>query len=142
MILLAFLFAGGLFAGMVAMQHVGRGIAMKRIALDPDAATKGAGVIEGAVFGLLSLLLAFTFSGAVSRFDARRHLVSDEAIRVSTAFDRIALLPADAQPGLRDLFKRYLDARLETYKNPGDVTATEAAWNRSLELQTEIWAKA
>jgi len=42
MIALAFLFAGGLFAGMVAMQSVGRGIAMKRIALDPEGAKKGA----------------------------------------------------------------------------------------------------
>jgi len=126
---------------MVAMQSVGRGIAMKRIALDPEGAKKGAGVIEGAVFGLLSLLLAFTFSGAVTRFDARRHLVSEEAISISTAFDRIKLLPADAQPGLRDLFKRYLDARLEIYRNPDDTGATAAAWDHSLELQEEIWAK-
>ena len=103
---------------MVVMQHVGHGIAMRRIAQDPEGAKKGAGVIEGAVFGLLSLLLAFTFSGAVSRFDTRRHLVGEEAIRIGTAFDRIKLLPTDAQPGLRDLFRRYLDARLETYRNP------------------------
>ena len=123
MMLWALLFAGGLFAGMVLMQHVGHGIATRRIALDPEGAKKGAGVIEGAVFGLLSLLLAFTFSGAVSRFDTRRHLVSEEAIRIGTAFDPIKLLPPDAQPGLRDLFKRYLDARLETYRNPSDTAA-------------------
>ena len=107
--------------------------------LDPEGAKKGAGVIEGAVFGLLSLLVAFTFSGAVTRFDTRRHLVSEEAIRISTAWDRIHLLPAGAQPGLRDLFKRYLDARLETYRNPADATATTAAWDHSLKLQEEIW---
>ena len=90
----------------------------KRIAQDPENAKKGAGVIEGAVFGLLSLLMAFTFSGAVTRFDTRRHLVSEEAIRIGTAFERIKLLPADSQPAMRDLFKRYLDARLETYRNP------------------------
>ena len=119
----ALLFAAGLFVGMVAMQHVGHGIATRRIALDPEGAKKGAGVIEGAVFGLLSLLLAFTFSGAVTRFDTRRHLVSEEAIRIGTAFDRIKLLPPDTQPGLRDLFKRYLDARLETYRDAGDAVA-------------------
>ena len=118
MMLWALLFAAGLFVGMVTMQQVGHGIATRRIALDPEGAKKGAGVIEGAVFGLLSLLLAFTFSGAVTRFDTRRHLVSEEAIRIGTAFERIKLLPPDAQPGLRDLFKRYLDARLETYRNP------------------------
>jgi hypothetical protein len=136
----ALAFAGGLFLGMLAMQHVGHGIAMRRIALDPDNAKKGAGVIEGAVFGLLSLLIAFTFSGAVTRFDARRHLVSEEAINISTAWDRIHLLPADAQPGLRDLFRRYLDSRLETYRDPANSQSTNAAWDHSLQLQEEIWA--
>jgi len=141
MMLWAVAFAGGLFVGMIVMQHVGHGIAMRRIAHDPESAKKGAGVIEGAVFGLLSLLVAFTFSGAVTRFDARRHLVSEEAIRISTAWDRIQLLPAGAQPGLRDLFKRYLDARLETYRDPGDGDSTKAAWQHSVKLQEEIWAE-
>ena len=136
----ALAFAGGLFAGMLVMQHVGHRIATKRIAQDPESAKKGAGVIEGAVFGLLSLLMAFTFSGAVTRFDTRRHLVSEEAIRIGTAFERIELLPADAQLAMRDLFKRYLDARLETYRNPDDTAATKAAWDHSLKLQEEIWA--
>ncbi len=142
MIFWALAFAGGLFLGMLGMQHVGHGIAMRRIAQDPDTAKKGAGVIEGAVFGLLSLLIAFTFSGAVSRFDARRHLVGEEAIRIGTAWERIHLLPAAAQPGLRDLFKRYLDSRLETYRNPDDGDGTKAAWDHSLKLQEEIWVEA
>ena len=98
MMLWALPFAAGLFVGMVVMQQVGHGIATRRIALDPEGAKKGAGVIEGAVFGLLSLLLAFTFSGAVTRFDTRRHLVSEEAIRIGTAFDRIELLPPMRSP--------------------------------------------
>ena len=135
----ALAFAGGLFLGMLLMQHVGHLIAMKRIARDPESAKKGAGVIEGAVFGLLSLLVAFTFSGAVTRFDARRHLVGEEAIRISTAWDRIHVLPAGAQPGLRDLFRRYLDSRLDTYRNPADGDGTKAAWDHSVKLQEEIW---
>ena len=52
----ALAFAGGLFIGMLVMQHVGHGVAMRRIALDPEGAKKGAGVVEGSIFGLLSLL--------------------------------------------------------------------------------------
>jgi hypothetical protein len=141
MMLAALGFAGALFVGMLVMQHVGHGVATRRMAQDPEGAKKGAGVVEGAVFGLLSLLLAFTFSGAVTRFDARRHLVSEESIRISTAFDRIRLLPPDSQAAMRELFKRYLDARLETYRNPNDTAATKAAWDHSVELQEEIWAK-
>ena len=75
----------------------------------------------------------------MARFDTRRHLISEEAIRIGTAFERIKLLPTDAQPGMRDLFRRYLDARLETYRNPDDTAATAAAWDHSLKLQEEIW---
>jgi len=141
MMLWALAFAVGLFVGMLAMQHVGYGIAMRRMAIDPDSVKKGAGVIEGAVFGLLSLLIAFTFSGAVARFDARRHLVSDEAIRIGTAWDRIRMLPDETQPALRDLFKRYLDARLETYSDPANTEGTKASWDHSLQLQEQIWAE-
>jgi hypothetical protein len=137
----ALAFAAGLFLGMVGMQHFGHGIALRRMAVDPDGAKKGAGVIEAAMFGLLSLLLAFTFSGAVGRFDTRRHLVTEEAIRIGTAWDRIAVLPASAQPGLRDLFRRYVDSRLETYRRPSTSAAADEEWARSVKLQHEIRAQ-
>jgi hypothetical protein len=135
----AIVFAGVLFAGILALQHLGRGIALRRMANDPDGASLGAGVIEGAIFGLLSLLVAFTFSGAVGRFDDRRHLVTEEAIRISTAWDRIDVLPTSAQPGLRELFRRYLDSRLETYRRADHSETTDAEYARSLHLQHEIW---
>jgi hypothetical protein len=135
----AIVFAVGLFVGILAFQHLGRNVALRRIAIDPEGARQGTGVIEGAIFGLLSLLVAFTFSGAVGRFDDRRHLVTEEAIRISTAWDRIDVLPASAQPGLRDLFRRYLDSRLETYRRATDSEAVADEYARSVQLQHEIW---
>jgi hypothetical protein len=137
----AFAFSGGLFFGILVMQSVGHGIAMRRIAADPEGARKGAGVIDAAIFGLLSLLVAFTFSGAIARFDVRRHLVTEEAIRVGTAWERIDTLPASAQAGLRDLFRQYLDSRLETYRRPPDSAAAAAEWGRSVKLQRDIWVQ-
>jgi hypothetical protein len=132
-------FSVALFVGILALQYVGRGIATRRMALDPQNPITGAGVIEGAIFGLLSLLVAFTFSGAVGRFDDRRHLVTEEAIRISTAWDRIDVLPAGSQPALRDLFRRYLDSRLETYRRAADSEAAAEEYARSVKLQHEIW---
>ncbi len=54
------------------------------------------------MFALLGLLVAFTFSGAASRFEDRRHLISEEANAIGTAYLRLDLLPSDAQPPLRD----------------------------------------
>jgi hypothetical protein len=48
----------------------------------------GADGCEGAVFGLMGLLLAFTISGALQRFDDRRQLVIQEATAATTAYDR------------------------------------------------------
>ncbi len=61
----ASLFALGLFIGMLILLEIGRRIGVRRIAQDPEGARAGTGTVEGAVFGLLGLLIAFTFSRGV-----------------------------------------------------------------------------
>lgn len=134
--------AAGLFFGMLVLFEVGRRIGIARLARDPDGLAQGAGPVEAAVFGLLGLLLAFTFSGAGSRFEARRHLVAEEANAVGTAYLRVDLLPSDAQPEMRQLFRRYLDTRLQTYRDSRDAAATEARLSETVALQGQIWAAA
>jgi hypothetical protein len=135
-------FAGGLFLGMLLLLETGRRIGSRRLALDPEGAREGLVVVEGAVFSLLGLLLAFTFSRAATRFDDRRHLIVEEANNIGTAWLRIDLLPAPAQPALRELFRQYLDSRLEIYRRLPDVAAAKAERARSLKLQGEIWSYA
>lgn len=134
--------AAGLFLGMLTLFEVGRRIGIARLACDPDGLNKGAGAVEAAIFGLLGLLLAFTFSGAGERFEGRRHLVADEANAIGTAYLRVDLLPADAQPQLRQLFGRYLDTRLQTYRDSSDSASTEARLAEATALQEQIWATA
>ena len=52
--------------------EVGRRTGIAKPTRDPDGVTKGANVAEAAVFGLLGRFIAFTFSGAASRFEDRR----------------------------------------------------------------------
>jgi hypothetical protein len=134
--------AAALFAGMLMLSELGRRIGQRRFEQDPEGARAGIGVVDGAVFGLLGLLIAFTFSGAGSRFDARRQLVVHEANAIGTAWLRLDLLPADAQPALRDLFRRYLDTRLEVYESLPDLDAVKDALARGTALQGEIWSRA
>ena len=105
-------------------------------------ARAGTGAVEGAVFALFGLLIAFTFSGAASRFDDRQHLVAEEVNDIGTAWLRIGLLPTHAQPPLRDLFRRYVDSRLDTYRKLPDIDASKAEYVRSIALQQEIWSQA
>src|SRR6185436_12330422 len=101
--LIAALSSCALFLGMLLASQAGRRLRMATRARNPGAETKGSGAAEAAVFGLVGLLIAFTFSGAASRFEARRHLITAEANAIGTAWLRLDLLPADAQPEIREL---------------------------------------
>jgi hypothetical protein len=136
------IFAVGLLIGMIALLVTGRRVGVGRLAQDPDGAQKGLGVVEGAVLSLLGLLIAFTFAGAVNRFDDRRRLVIEEANNIGTAYLRIDLLPESARPAMRQRFRDYLDARLSTYRKLPDLAASKAELGRSQELQREIWTSA
>ncbi|MDB6109454.1 MAG: hypothetical protein JWR69_1204 [Pedosphaera sp.] len=138
----ASLFAGALFVGMLLVLEAGRRLGARPSAQDIAGARAGLGAVEAAVFALLGLLIAFTFSGAASRFDTRRQLVVTEANAIGTAWLRLDLLPASAQPALRELFRRYLDSRLETYRKLPDVAAAKAELAHSVSLQNEIWKQA
>ena len=140
--LITILSAAGLFFGMLIFSEIGRRIGTARLARDPEGLAKGAAAAEAAVFGLLGLLIAFTFSGAASRFEDRRHLVVAEANAIGTAYLRLDLLPVDAQPEMRTLFGRYLDARLATYQNVDDLIFAKAKLSESTALQGNIWTKA
>jgi len=140
--LIASLSTAGLFFGMLIFSEVGRRIGIARLARDSEGLTKGTGAAEAAVFGLLGLLIAFTFSGAASRFEDRRHLIAEEANAIGTAYLRIDLLPGDAQSEMRALFRRYLVTRLATYQDAEDQTATKTRLAEAAALQGTIWTMA
>ena len=134
--------AGGLFLGILAALALGRWIGRRMIAQAGPALPPNIGSLESAVFALLGLLIAFTFSGALTRFDVRRAQAVDEVNAMGTAYLRIDLLAPAAQPRMRDTFREYVDARIATYAKLPDVHAAKAEFARSQQLQTEIWRQA
>jgi len=140
--LTVFLFTFGLFLGMLLFLEIGRRIAIRRMKEDSGTAGEGVGAVDGAVFALLGLLIAFTFSGASSRFDTRRQLIVEETNDIGTAYLRVDLLPADLQPALRESFRRYLDTRIEVYRKLPDIAAAKESLAKANELQKQIWRQA
>jgi hypothetical protein len=69
----------------------------------------------------------------------RRELIVQEADIIGTAWLRIDLLRAVAQPVMRELCRKYLDSRLETYRKMAVVAAVKAELDRTSQLQKEIW---
>ena len=132
----------GMFLGMLLLLEIGRRLGVRQLASDPETVKSRGGAVEGAVFGLMALLIAFTFSGAASRFDVRRDLVVEEANNIGTAWLRLDLLPVKAQPPLREKFRQYVDARLAFYNRLSDSEFGRAELARATALQIEIWKDA
>lgn len=131
-----------LFLALVACLEVGFRIGRWQSAIDPKLVYGGVGDIETSVFALFGLLLAFSFAGGTSRLDARRQMIVQEANAISTAYQCVDLLPVGDQPEIRQLFREYLDIRLNVYQNLSDRQATEQAMGRVSQLQQEIWSRA
>jgi hypothetical protein len=98
-------------------------------------------IFESAVLGVLGLLLGFTMSMAVARFDLRRQLVMDEANAIDTTWHRSQILPAPGNQEFAGMLRKYVDQRM--------VYATEKDDNRLPEereaaerFQDELWSRA
>jgi hypothetical protein len=131
-----------LFGLMVLALEGGRRFGRRRGRAAGKDDDPGTGAVDGAVFGLLGLLMAFTFSGAAARFDARRQLVVDEANAVGTAWLRLDLLPTADRPALRDEFRRYVDARLRLHRSAADDDAVDRELAQVAASQRSIWSLA
>ncbi len=138
----ALLFAVLLFLGMLIMLETGRRLGVMRRPQESEGERGGLSTIEGAVFALFGLLMAFTFSGAASRFSEKRMLIAEEANAIETAYLRVHLVSQETQPPLQELFRQYLDSRLETYRRLPNMTAAEKEMDKSRTLQEEIWTEA
>jgi hypothetical protein len=129
-----------LFAALLAAVDGGR-IWAARDPAGPEARRAGVGGVEAALFALLGLMIAFTFSGATARYEARRQLIIDESNAVRTAYRRLDLLPAWARKSDRALIRRYVMTRVAAYAElPRPDAMTEFAQARSLE--DPIWVTA
>lgn len=106
-----------------------------------DADTKPwIAAVEGALFGVLALLLGFTVSMAVSRFDARRVLLLEEANAIGTVYWRTQLLPAPANSEMVGLLREYVDARLQ-FDRSSSAQDFRVARDRADKLQNELWSR-
>ena len=132
--------AAVVFVGILLFLAIGRWIGRWVLRRGGASDAPSVGSLEAAVFGLLGLMIAFTFSGALNRFDNRRAQAVDEVNAIGTVWYRIDLLPASEQAKQREMLRSYVDARIATYKKLPDVAAAQQEVARSQKLQNEIWA--
>ena len=91
------------------------------------------------VLGLLALLIGFTFSIALSRYDARRELVVNEANAIGTTWLRADLMAAADRERMQDVLRRYVDARI-AFGNARSADDEVVAYRRTEALHGELWS--
>jgi hypothetical protein len=126
------------FLGMAIAAELGAWFAARRPPAAADTREEF-GVIQAATLTLLGLIIGFTFSMAVSRYDQRKNLEEEEANAIGTAYLRADLLPEADASKLRALLKEYTKERLRYYATRDgqellDVNA------RTAKLQNDLWA--
>ena len=96
-------------------------------------------VVQGATLTLLGLIIGFTFSMALGRYDQRKNLEEEEANAIGTEWVRADLLPAAEGARVRGLLKQYLDVRIRFYttRDAQEVAQIDAT---ASSLQSELWA--
>jgi len=104
-----------------------------------EAAREDFAFILGGALTLLGLIIGFTFSMAVSRYDQRKNYEEQEANAIGTEYVRADLLPSADAAKVRALLKRYLDQRILSYTAKG-VPEHQRVSALTARLQAELWS--
>jgi hypothetical protein len=147
-VLFALGIAAVFFGSSLILLNYGRHLGLRYLQQQKDAANMaGLTTVEGAVFALIGrLLLAFTISGALQRFDDRRQLVVQEANAASTAHDRLGLFEGDVGRNLQTKLKDYVEARIGLYRMPHDFSLwrhselfSPEQQDKIVDLKNKVW---
>lgn len=133
---------GAALALLLALAELGArmGRATRRRA--PEAASSHSSSVQGAVLGLMGLLLGFTFAMAIGRLNTRAALIVDEANAIGTTWLRADLLPDEHRTGVRDLLAKYTRAKLALFGAATDEEAVQRDRQELAQLQTALWRHA
>jgi hypothetical protein len=131
-LLLVVSFAGFLLAALlgVVAQRVWRPVQ----AGDQNELT----IVQTAALTLLGLIVGFSFSMAVTRYDQRKNLEEAEANAIGTEYARADLMRESAAPEARELLKRYLNQRILFYST-SDRDKLKQIRAQTDKLSTDLW---
>lgn len=96
-------------------------------------------IIQTATLTLLALIIGFSFSMAINRYDVRRNYEEGEANAIGTEYVRADLLPVAEAAKVRGLLRQYLDQRLLFYSDV-DAHQLQRINSYTAQLQADLWA--
>jgi hypothetical protein len=102
----------------------------------------GFGPIEASLLGLVAFLIGFTFSMALSRYEARREVMISECNMIGTAILRTDLYPDSLKQLFRADFKDYVNSRIAYYECGSNNTEIQNSLKQCSEISSRIWKRA
>ncbi|WP_028218613.1 bestrophin-like domain [Paraburkholderia oxyphila] len=130
-----------LFIALIALLSVAAAcgaLIMQRVFPLSNDARDNYNVVQGATLTLLALLIGFTLSMAVSRYDQRKNYEEEEANAIGTEYVRADLIGEADAPKVKALLAQYLELRIENYKTRSGPELA-AINNKTTELQAQLW---
>ncbi|QGZ66734.1 bestrophin-like domain [Paraburkholderia acidisoli] len=103
-----------------------------------DDARDNYNVVQGATLTLLALLIGFTLSMSVSRYDQRKNFEEEEANAIGTEYLRVELLGDSQSSPIKRLLRDYVVVRIEYYKTR-DAQELEIINRKTAEIQNQLW---
>jgi len=97
------------------------------------------GVIQGATLTLLGLIIGFSFSMSIGRYDQRKIYEEAEANAIGTEYVRADLIPAADAARVRELLRRYTDLRIAFYETRSSDELKKIGADTAA-VQRELWA--
>lgn len=134
----AFTYSAGLLVGLAACLKIGHLMGRRHRAA---AKENGGGALDGVVFAVLGLLLAFSFSASIDTYTTHRSLLTREANDIGTAFAKIDLLPTEDQAALREMLLEYAQTRLAATEAQVGSEEERAALETSRRAEDQIWTR-
>jgi hypothetical protein len=132
----------GLLTLLLIATEFGVRVGARARAQQKEGGTADLGSIHGAVLGLLGLLLAFTYSFAAGRHNARRELLVREANAIGTAYLRAGLIPEPRRRELQTILRQYVDSRIVPDEVVQDPVKLAEAIQRSERVLGTLWPAA
>src|ERR1700679_1700501 len=111
----------------------------KKKHLADNAVGADAGLVLGSTLTILGLIIGFTFSMAISRYEQRKNYEEAEANAIGTEYVRADLLPAADAQKVRDLLANYTNQRILFYRTSNQQQLSRENAD-TVQLQTELWA--
>jgi len=106
----------------------------------PDSLRSQVSGIGAAMLGILGVLLGFTLSMAIARWDARRDVITKESNAIGTLWLRAGFFEEPLREELRSVLRDYTDTRIALGGSRGDLDALRTAQSEGVALHAKLWS--